>query len=315
MRCPDIVKLRKLLGLAATGWLGWRLFGPSPSPPGRHAQSRPIRVPGRTVFVGDDEMFVREVGPVDAPPLVLVHGWSLDGELTFYRIIPQLAKDFRVIVPDLRNHGRSRWVRTGTEVEDIADDIAGMLSALGIERCAVFGYSLGGMVLQALVHRHPGLVSYAVLGGTAARPIGQHRVIARIIFWLGRALSRVSLHEFSVATVSYLGKVGGLAPEHERWMYEGLMRKDGSLHYEIGNAVWRFDGREWLKSWATPVTQIIPTEDQIVDPAQQYELALLLPPDTEVVELVGERHESVITRADEYVAVIRRVLGVGGEVE
>ncbi len=307
------MKLRKLFGVGLTGWLAWRLLGPSPSPPGQGRQTRPTRIPGRTIFVGDDEMFIREIGPVDAPPLVLVHGWSLDGELTFYRIIPELAKDFRVIIPDLRNHGRSRWVRTGTEVEDIADDIAGIFFALGIQSAPVFGYSLGGMVVQALIHRHPGLVSYAVLGGTAARPVGAHRCITRVIFWVGRAVSRVSLHEMSVATVSYLGKMGGLAPEHERWMYEGLMRKDGSLHYEIGNAVWRFDGRDWLKQWKTPVTQIIPTEDQLVDPAAQYELAGLLPAGTEVVELIGARHESVITHADEYVAVIRRVLGVEHE--
>jgi pimeloyl-ACP methyl ester carboxylesterase len=307
------VKLRRLLGFGAVGWLGWRLFGPSPSPPGQGDQTRPIRIPGRTVFVGDDEMFVRETGAADAPPLVLIHGWSLDGELTFYRVIPELAKYFRVIVPDLRNHGRSRWVRTGTEVEDIADDVAGLFAALGLENAPVFGYSLGGMVVQALVHRHPGLVSYAILGGTAARPIGEHRLATRIVFWLGRAVSRISLHEMSVGTVSYLKKVGGLESGQERWMYEGLMRKDGSLHYDIGNAVWRFDGREWLKRWTTPVSQIIPTEDQVVDPAAQYELAGLLPVGTEVVELVGERHESIITRADEYADVICRVLGVNSE--
>lgn len=254
-------------------------------------------------------MFVREVGAESAPPLVLIHGWSLDGELTFHRIVPELAKDFRVIVPDLRNHGRSRWVRTGTEVEDIADDIAGLLAALGIERASVFGYSLGGMVLQALVHRHPSLVSYAILGATAARPIGEQRAFTRLAFWAGRAVTRVSIHELAAGTTRFLVKSGGIDESHARWMYEGLMRKDASLYYEIGNAVWRFDGRSWLRHWNTPVTQIIPTQDIVVDPAAQYELAGLLSK-VNVIELVGEGHESILTLPEVYVSAIRESLAV-----
>lgn len=256
-------------------------------------------------------MFVREVGAESAPPLVLIHGWSLDGELTFHRIVPELAKDFRVIIPDLRNHGRSRWVRTGTEVDDIADDIAGLLAALGIERAPVFGYSLGGMVLQALVHRHPSLVSYAILGATAARPIGEQRVLTRVAFWAGRAITRVSIHELASGTTRFLVKSGGIDASHARWMYEGLMRKDASLYYEIGNAVWRFDGRPWLRHWNTPVTQIIPTQDIVVDPAAQYELAgLLSNVDVNVIEIVGEGHESILTLPEVYVSAIRESLAV-----
>ena len=43
-------------------------------------------------FVGDREFFVRELGPPDATPLVLLHGWSFDGEMTFFGVIPDLAE-------------------------------------------------------------------------------------------------------------------------------------------------------------------------------------------------------------------------------
>ena len=48
-------------------WLAWRLFGPDREPKYQGPQARPVKVPGRTVFVDEREFFVREVGPKDAP--------------------------------------------------------------------------------------------------------------------------------------------------------------------------------------------------------------------------------------------------------
>ena len=86
-----MARLMRAARWAAAGWLAWRVLGPD-RPLGRVGeQSRPLHVPGRTVFVGDREFFVREAGPADAPVVVLLHGWSFDGEMTFFGIIPDLA--------------------------------------------------------------------------------------------------------------------------------------------------------------------------------------------------------------------------------
>ena len=82
----------RIAGLAVAAWVGWRLFGPDPSPRFTGPQVRPVRIPGRSVFVGDEEFFVREVGPEDAPPIVLIHGWSFDGEMTYFRLVEKLAR-------------------------------------------------------------------------------------------------------------------------------------------------------------------------------------------------------------------------------
>ena len=97
----------KLFGAIVAGWLGWRLFGPEVPRRYQPPQVRPLRVPGRSVFVGEREFFVREVGSPAAQPLVLIHGWSLDAEMTYHRIVPELATRYRVVMPDLRNHGKS----------------------------------------------------------------------------------------------------------------------------------------------------------------------------------------------------------------
>jgi pimeloyl-ACP methyl ester carboxylesterase len=305
MRGSILGRIVRWTGLA---WLLWRVFGPEPSPSFAPEQVRPLRIPGRTLFSGDRELFVREVGPAGAPPLVLVHGWSFDGEMTFFRIIPELAKDFRVIVPDHRNHGRSEWVRGTVEVEDLADDVAFIMRALDAHGATVFGYSLGGMVTQELVRRHPHLVGRVVLGATAARPVDGLivRGAAKLAFFLGRGLARVSRAELAYLSMKVVEHSAGLEPRYRRWMWTSLLRRDASLFYEAGHAAWRFDSRPWVGGLDVPATVVVNGRDTVVLPARQRELAALLPA-ARVVELPNAGHESVLAQPERYVEIIREV--------
>lgn len=296
-------RVRRFGFWAALAWLLWRAFGPElpvryPAP-----QRRPLRVAGRTVFVGEREFFVRETGRRDAPPLVLVHGWSLDGEMTYYPLIEALADRYRIIVPDLRNHGKSDWVRGRYAPADMADELAGILDAVGVRNAIVMGYSLGGMVVMELARRHRYLVGRAVLAATAARPVPLRRPLAWLWFWLARAVARVSKREAAQLTVRVLRFTGSLDREHERWMYEGLVRRDGTLFYNAGYAVWHFDARSWVGGLGVPTTVVIPTSDRLIPVEAQEELASLMT-DAEIVRLSGAGHESIYTRVDDYIAVI-----------
>jgi pimeloyl-ACP methyl ester carboxylesterase len=302
------VRWRRWLGWGTAGWLVWRLLGPEPRPGFGRVQENPLLYPGRTVFVGNREFFVRESGPEDAPVLVLIHGWNLDGAMTFHRIIPALSRRYRVITPDLRNHGRSDWVRGRVEIVDLADDVAGLLDGIGVSGATVLGYSMGGMVVQELARRHPRHVGKMVLAATAARPIPRMRSLVRAGFWLTRAALRFSNAEAAFVTGELLVRAGALRAEHRRWMYEAMRKRDADLYYEIGAAVWRFDSRDWVGRLPQPKLIIIPTEDEVVPPETQYELASLLP-DAERVEIEGGYHESVMNRADEYLAAISRFVG------
>jgi pimeloyl-ACP methyl ester carboxylesterase len=293
----------RLLVAALGSWFVWRLFGPELIPTFRTPQRRPVRVPGRTVFVGENEFFVRETGPEDAPPLVLVHGWTFDSEMAFYELIPPLAGQFRVIVPDHRNHGKSDWIRGHFDVADLADELAGVLDAVGSGPATVVGYSLGGMVAQELARRHPRHVSRLVLLATAARPAPKYRWPLRIGMVFVRAVSRVSMHEMTATSLGVLRRSGSLDPHHERWLWQALLKRDPTLYMEIGASAWRFDSRDWVGRLAVPVCVIITTRDQLVPVAAQYELVGRLP-DAEVVELVGARHEAVYNRAHEIVKEI-----------
>jgi 3-oxoadipate enol-lactonase len=296
-------RARRLASSAVLAWLLWRSFGPELPVRYSSPQRRPLRVAGRTVFVGEREFFVRETGPEDAPRLVLVHGWSLDGEMTYYPLIEALADRYRIIVPDLRNHGKSDWVRGRYEPSDMADELAGVLDALGVRNAVVMGYSLGGMVVMELARRHRYLVGSAVLAATAARPVPLRRPLAWAWFWLARAIARVSRREAAHLTVRVLRFTGSLDRSHERWMYEGLVRRDGTLFYNAGFAAWHFDARSWVGGLGVPTTVVIPTSDRLIPVDAQEELAELLP-DAEIVRLRGAGHESIFTRVDDYIAVI-----------
>lgn len=298
--------LRALVG-AVGAWFVWRVFGPETTPRYPPHQERPLRIPGRSVFVGEREFFVRETGREGGPVLVLIHGWSLDGEMTFHRIIPELASQFRIVMPDLRNHGRSDWIRSPFRVEDLAADVAGVLDAIGVRQATVFGYSLGGMVAQVLADTYPRLVQRLVLAGTAAHPIDRLRPAAWIGMRAARALARVSRYELSLATTTVLDRAGGVAPRHIRWMFEGLMRRDPALFYEAGFAAWHFDSRPYVGRIGVPTMVIIPTVDRVVPSRTQYELASLLR-NPEVVELAGAGHESILAQPADYVAAVLRFM-------
>ncbi|NOT05456.1 MAG: alpha/beta hydrolase [Anaerolineales bacterium] len=87
-------------------------------------------------------------------PLVLVHGFPLDSS-SWSEIIPFLEDRFDLILPDLRGFGRSTTVESPYTVSDMADDLAGLLDHLGIEKAALAGHSMGGYVALAFAKKHP----------------------------------------------------------------------------------------------------------------------------------------------------------------
>ena len=100
------------------------------------------------------------------PPIVLIHGFTGTGA-SWRSLVEVLAPDFTTIAVDLVGHGRSGSPSTPERyaMRRAVDDLAALLRALGHERAAWLGYSLGGRVaLQVAVHR-PDVVSALVLEG------------------------------------------------------------------------------------------------------------------------------------------------------
>jgi pimeloyl-[acyl-carrier protein] methyl ester esterase len=99
----------------------------------------------------------------DGPPLVLLHGWGLHGGVWDW-LPGHLARRFRVLVPDLPGHGRSR-----DEALPGLGELADALAALVATPAVWIGWSLGGQVLLAAAQRHAARVRRAVLVGATPR--------------------------------------------------------------------------------------------------------------------------------------------------
>ena len=81
-------------------------------------------------------------------PLVLVHGYPLDHTI-WDEVLPLLENNFDIILPDLRGFGQSDVVESQYKITDMAEDIAGLLDQLGIEKATIAGHSMGGYVSLA----------------------------------------------------------------------------------------------------------------------------------------------------------------------
>lgn len=118
------------------------------------------------VHTGDLDIAYVEIAGA-GPPLLLVHGFT-DTSRSFSLLAPHLAGR-RLIMPDLRGHGASQ-AGDGCRVADFAEDIAGLIRHLRLERPVVVGHSLGGMVAIALAARHPDLLGGLVVLASALKP-------------------------------------------------------------------------------------------------------------------------------------------------
>ena len=223
----------------------------------------------------------------------------------YAKIIPLLADRFRVIAVDNRNTGRSEQVRGRYEIAQAADELAGLIERLGASGAAVFGYSMGGMIVQELARRHPHLVGKLGLAGTLANTPAAELPAPVVTAGLAiaRALDRISRSEVSWVRLQYLTKVGAVEPRHARYFWTQHMGRDPELYWLAGSASARFDSRGWIGSLGLETLVIINTDDQIVSHAAQYQLASLIPGAT-VVELAGARHEAPLTHADRIAAAI-----------
>lgn len=115
----------------------------------------------RYVGAGDQRLHVVIGG--DGPPLLMVHGWPQ----TWYQyrlLMPTLAREYEVIVPDQRGIGLSDKPEDGYDTATLANDLITLMDSLDHERFAYVGCDTGMLIGYALAADHPDRVLRAVLG-------------------------------------------------------------------------------------------------------------------------------------------------------
>src|SRR6185436_4228982 len=118
------------------------------------------------VLANGIEIYYEESGRGEA--LLLIIGFGGDHQAWAFQV-PALAERYRVITFDNRGSGQSGAPDVAYTTRMMADDAAGLLDALGIERAHVLGVSMGGMIAQELALNHPRRVRSLQLHCTYAR--------------------------------------------------------------------------------------------------------------------------------------------------
>ena len=98
----------------------------------------------------------RDAAP-NPPTIVCVHGILIDSLASYYFTVAQAlrAAGFRVVLYDLRGHGKTEQPPSAYRLDDFVDDLAALLDTLDVPEAHFLGNSFGGTVVYGLAARHP----------------------------------------------------------------------------------------------------------------------------------------------------------------
>ena len=125
------------------------------------AEAQPV---GDRVAVNGMQMYYEVSGAGD--PLIVLHGAYMNIP-TMGAIIPKLATTHKVYALELQGHGRTTDIDRPITYQNLADDVAAFMDAVGLEKADVFGYSMGATAGLQLAIRHPDKVNKLVAASGA----------------------------------------------------------------------------------------------------------------------------------------------------
>ncbi|MBP0614010.1 alpha/beta fold hydrolase BchO [Jiella mangrovi] len=263
----------------------------------REGRNWPHRDRSRFVEAGGMRFHVQIFGPDDAPPLLLLHGTGASTH-SFRDLAPLLARDHRVIMPDLPGHGFSgspRWRRPS--ITGMASALAEMLTALDVRPSFAAGHSAGAAVLvrmaldrqiapERIVSLNGALLPFpgvaAHLFPRLAKLLFLNPVAPRFFSW--RAQNGRAVAQLMESTGSRIS-AEGIA------YYETLLTSP--VHVEGALAMmanWDLETlRRDLPRLAAPLTLVVGTRDRAVPPEVSERVARMVK-DAKVETLAGLGH-------------------------
>ncbi|MDT7728399.1 MAG: hypothetical protein QOI21_4975 [Actinomycetota bacterium] len=215
-------------------------------------------------------------------PLVLLHGGLLTIDLTFAAVLPALAETRQVIAVELQGHGHTADAEREMSLENLADDVAGLLDHLGIASADVFGFSLGGLTSLQLAMRHPGRVGRMIVASAHFRPDGYYPEIAAGDPTSTRMPTQA---DFQAMQDAY----ARVAPHPEH--FDAIMGKTSGMVHALEG--WKDDE---LRAITAPALLVIGDHDfvRVEHAAEMHDLI----PGSQLAVLPGTTHMGVMTRSD-----------------
>jgi pimeloyl-ACP methyl ester carboxylesterase len=248
-------------------------------------------------------------GGTGMPPLV----WDMCGMTAALQ-----ADDYQVLTYSARGVAPSDAPPPPYRIRDLADDLAGLLEHLGIDDCALVGYSLGGCTAELLVRERPDLIANAVLlaGGGRPGPVATAMcdTEAQMISTLG-CLPPAWIRFMELVTSLPSSVLRDDSAEVARW-WELLKAHDASWTSPDGAIGQSAAGTDWvldteritrMPEIAVPVLVICFEHDLFFPPSGGQETAAAIP-QGQFIEIPDAAHGGLITHFDQCHSAIANFL-------
>ena len=243
----------------------------------------------------------------DRPPLVLLHGIT-DNGLCWKRAAQALERDYDLIMIDARGHGRSDAPPSGYSPDDHAADVAGVIRALGLERPALLGHSMGAMNAATVAANYPDLVRGLVMEDPPWQwetPTERQRTEALAEWRQGIQEQRSQTREALIAAKRAESPMWDPI-EFDAWAESKLQTSPQVVEYITAA---RTPWRELVRRIACPTLLIYADADRggLVTPAVAEEVRRLLP-NGRVVHISGAGHNIRREQFESYLAAVTAFL-------
>jgi pimeloyl-ACP methyl ester carboxylesterase len=205
-------------------------------------------------------------------PLLLLHGLLVNGEM-FDPLVAHLRDRYRMLIPDLRGHGKSGSVAGPYDVASLAGDLDCVVTEAGFERSAVLGYSHGGAVAQQFAHMQPQRVSKLILACTYAcnAATRRERIEASVFVSLLGVISPGTLGKLILwASQLHAQDRSNLTRDQLEWLRTLMARNSRAPMREAAKGLISFDSRPWLDRIRVPTLVVAGAQDAGV-PRHHYD--------------------------------------------
>lgn len=242
------------------------------------------------------------------PVVVLLHGFPLSKAMWRPQVLA-LEPDYRVIAPDLRGFGGSSAFDDSPTLEQMADDVAGLLAALKIEGPVVLGgLSMGGYLALAVARKYPALLRGLILADTRAEPDdNQAKANRNTMIEFARSHTAVDVMD------KMLPKLLSERTRRERLDVESTVRRiaaDQRIDGIIGALKVlrdRPDARPSLAAIHVPTLVLVGSDDALTPPAMAETLATGIA-GARLVKIPGAGHMSNLEEPAEFNTAVEAFL-------
>jgi 3-oxoadipate enol-lactonase len=221
----------------------------------------------------------------EGEPVLLVHGAGVS-HAEFEPQYEALGATYRLIVPDVRGHVESGQTQAPYTMKQFADDMIGLLDALGIQQARVLGHSMGGTIAQQMAVDYPARVQAMVLAETTYG-LKSDRMLSLLTRWSEPLIRMIGIKRLVPMTVKQLS---ARSPQYKA-LLEAMFKPhldNPANFWNISRANNAFDGKGQLKRIQCPTLILIGEHNRATHRFGRYMVEAI--PNARLMTIPGAGH-------------------------